>query len=162
MHKVYDPKSIRISWNGISITGYAEDTFLTIRYANPKLIEHDGADGTLGLTKVASIRGEIEITLMQMAASNAKLAAIVAAQDVVGADIPVSNFVIRDTKGGIMAVAANAYIKEAPELTYGSDQNARTWNFGCEYLIMTDNPASTLAGLIDYAGDVVESLTDLF
>lgn len=162
MHKVYDPKSIKISWNGINITGFAEDTFLTIRYANPRLIEHDGADGTLGLTKVASLRGEIEITLMQMAKSNQDLAAIIAAQDIVGADIPVSNFIIRDSRGGIMCVAANAYVKETPELVYGADQNMRTWMFGCEYLIMSDNPASTLASLVDYVGDISQAITGLF
>ena len=162
MHKVYDPKSIIISWNGIHKSGFAEDTFLTIRYANPRLIEHDGADGQLGLTKVASLRGEIEITLMQMAKSNKDLAAIMAAQDLVGADIPVSNLLVRDSRGGIMAVLANAYIKEAPELVYGADQNMRTWMFGCEYLIMSDNPTSALSGLADYVGDIAEVITDLF
>lgn len=136
----YSPRDVNVSFNSIAITGFAQDSFIRIRRNSDLLTETVGSAGELALTHVADKTGEIEIELMQTSESNLLLSGLVASMEVQGALIPVGAIVIQDPSGSNLTVAQNAYIKGLPEIDLGSDQNTRTWVFGCERLDYTDTP----------------------
>lgn len=158
MHRIYSPKDVQVSWNGIPITGYSSDTFLEMERNSDVFLESVGADGNLALTKNADLTGEVRITLMQTAQANRLLAAAAAAQQLIGATIPVSNFVVFDPSDSSVSLAYNAYIKTVPVTAYGSDQTSKTWVFGCELFLTTDD----LAGVTSTIADVLPPLENGF
>ena len=141
MLSAYSPKDVSVSFNGIAITGFAPDSFIRAKRNSDVLKETVGAAGELSLTKIADKTGEIEIELLQTSESNLALAALLLAQEFGGGLIPVGEIIILDESGSIPVLAHNAYLKMAPEMDLGADQNSRTWTFGCEELVYTAAPS---------------------
>jgi hypothetical protein len=135
----YSPKQVNVSWQGIAIVGFAEDSMIRISRNEDVLMETVGARGELSLTHNANKTGEIEIELMQTSTSNLALSALLAATEL-GGDIPVGQLIIQDPSGSNFTVANNAYLKKAPEVELGKEQNSRVWTFGCETLLYTSTP----------------------
>lgn len=145
-HKTYSPKDVTVAWNNIGITGFGEDSFLRLEWSEDVFTKHVGADGTLALTKSADYTGTIEIELMATAQDNLVLGAIEKAQRLAPkAGVAFSNFEISDESGSVLAVAINAYIMTRPSVDLGSDQNTKTWVFGCEKLEVIEVPAEIAA-----------------
>lgn len=136
----YSPRDVNVSFNGIAITGFAPDSFIRIKRNTELLKETVGSAGELALTHNADKTGEIEIELMQTSETNLALSALINAMEFQDALIPVGEIVIQDPSGSNLTVAHNAYIKGLPEIELGSEQNTRTWMFGCEELVYTDTP----------------------
>lgn len=141
----YSPKDVKISFNGIAITGYAPDSFVRLRRNSDILGETVGAAGELSLTKIADRTGEVEIELMQTSESNLLLSGIALLTEN-GGPITVGVLMIQDPSGSVLATALNAYIKSHPEVELGADQNSKTWTFGCEILEYSSTPAGHDAG----------------
>lgn len=137
----YSPKDVVVSWNGINITGFAEDSFIRLS-RNSDLVERVvGAGGDVSLTKIADRTGTVEIELMQTSPTNALLSAFAVAQEsIVGLD-GISNFSIVDPSGSVLAVAINAWLEAYPDVDLGSGQTSRTWTFGCERLEYIQAPS---------------------
>lgn len=145
----YSPKDVSISFNGIAITGFAPDTFVTLRRNSDLIGETVGAAGELALTKIADRTGEVEITLMQTASSNLALSALALATENGGA-ITTGVLMIQDPSGSVLATALNAYLKSFPEIELGADQNSKTWTFGCEILEYTAVPPGFAEGFTGF------------
>ena len=137
----YSPKDVNVSFNGIALTGFAPDSFIRIRRNSDVVMETVGAQGELSLTKNADKTGEIEIELMQTSESNIALSALLFSMEFISDLIPVGEIVITDPSGSNLTLAHNAYIKAAPEIDLGNDQNTRVWKFGCEQLVYTSVPS---------------------
>lgn len=141
----YSPKDVHISFDGVAITGFAPDSFIRMRRNSDLLGETVGSAGELSLTKIADRTGEVEIELMQTAESNLLLSGVAHAIEN-GGPITVGVLMIQDPSGSVLGTALNAYIKSHPEVELGSDQNSKTWIFGCEVLEYTSTPAGHDAG----------------
>ena len=137
----YSPKDVNVSFNGIALTGFAPDSFIRIRRNSEVVMETVGAQGELSLTKNADKTGEVEVELMQTSESNIALSALLFTTEFVSDLIPVGEIVITDPSGSNLTLAHNAYIKAAPEIDLGNDQNTRVWKFGCEQLVYTSVPS---------------------
>lgn len=133
-HKTYSPKDVVVVWNGIPLTGFAEDSFLRLEWSEDVFTKHVSANGKLALTKSADETGTVEIELMATAPDNFYLGAIEKAQRLAPESVAFSNFVINDPSGNSLAVAINAFIMTRPSVDLGKDQNSKTWVFGCEKL----------------------------
>lgn len=160
------PEDVAISWGGVAITGYAPDTFITVRRNATNTITSVGADGSVGITKVADKTGEIEITLMQNSSAHEWLAGTQALQD--NGSLQRANFTVADASGGAFIRAINVHIMEAPEITLGADQNTKTWKFFAERLTYTEFPegvaensarTARVADAIDAVSNVSDELT---
>lgn len=147
----YSPKDVSISFDGVAITGFAPDTFVSLRRNSDLLGETVGAAGELALTKIADRTGEIEITLMQTASSNLALSALALATEN-GGSITTGVLMIQDPSGSVLATALNAYVKSFPEVELGADQNSKTWTFGCEVLEYSATPPGFAAGFTGLSG----------
>ena len=137
----YSPKDVNVSFNGIALTGFAPDSFIRIRRNSEVVMETVGAQGELSLTKNADKTGEVEVELMQTSESNIALSALLFTTEFVSDLIPVGEIIITDPSGSNLTLAHNAYIKAAPEIDLGNDQNTRVWKFGCEQLVYTSVPS---------------------
>ena len=72
MLPVYESANIDASWGvgdvAVDLTkGWADNTFLTVVQVNPMLEEGFGADGQMGISKMAGKGGIITLTLKQTA-----------------------------------------------------------------------------------------------
>ena len=146
MYQQYSPKDVVCSWNGIAIEGFAPDSFLRLQRTSPLVTPVVGAGGQVALTRNADKTGTIEIELMQTSLSYQMLSAIQAKQDDMELEEDISsNFVIYDPSGSVLATGINAWLQELPQIELGSDQNSKTWIFGCEKLDYTSTiPASSV------------------
>lgn len=149
---LYDfiPESTSINWGGINFTGFAEDTFITASRNSANTSSSVGADGSVGLTKIADKTGTIEVTLMQTSSTHRYLSAIQAAQDIDDAQLVRANMSIIDPSGGFICIAKGVHIMQAPEVSLGSDQNPKTWTFFAERLMYVEAPQ----GFAQTAGEV--------
>lgn len=139
MFHEYSPADVAVSFNGLPITGFAPDTFIRLRRNTDVFGETVGSEGELALTVIPDKTGEIEITLMQTAPSNFDLSAALKLQE--ETRVPtIGVLMIQDPSGSVLAIAKNAYFKAYPEVELGSDQNSKTWMFGCEQLEYTSTP----------------------
>lgn len=145
----YSPKDVSVSFNGIAITGFAEDSMVRIRRNSEILTETVGAQGELSLTKNADKTGEVEVELLQTSESNIALSALLFASEFGGGLIPVGEIIVTDPSGSNLTLAHNAYIKTPPEIELGKDQASRVWVFGCEELVFTSTPSGFSA---DFSG----------
>lgn len=138
LYKEYSAKAVNISWNSVPFVGLDENTFLRLTRHSDIRSRVVGAQGDVALTKYADRTGTIEITLMQTSPTNDVLSAIMVAQESVDFEgTQVSNFIITDPSGSVMATGINAWLEKAPEISLGKDQNPKTWTFGCELLEFT-------------------------
>ncbi len=129
-----------MSWNGFALTGYAPDSFIRISRNSDVLKETIGAAGELALTKVADKTGTLELELLQTSETNLILSAILLGTEFEGDVIPVGQFILQDLSGSVLVIATNTYLKQAPEIELGADQNSKVWTFGCEELRYSSTP----------------------
>ncbi len=147
LFNAYSPKDVLVTWAGIPITGYAEDSFLRMKRNSDVNGYTVGTAGDVALTTIADATGEIEIELMQTAPSNSLISAIYVAQTLSG-DITVLPITITDPSGSVIAIANNAYIKTLPDIDLGKEQNSKTWVFGCTDLQYLDASAAGDTGMV--------------
>ena len=150
MLNAYSPKDVNVSWQGIAITGFAEDTMIRISRNEDVLTETVGARGELSLTKNANKTGEIEIELMQTSESNLALSALLNTMEQ-GGVIPVGQLIIQEPSGSNITVANNAYLKGTPDIELGMEQYSKVWTFGCENLLFTDLPDGFIPDLTGFS-----------
>jgi hypothetical protein len=139
----YSPKDVNASFQGVAITGFAEDSMIRIKRNEDVLTETVGARGELSLTKNANKTGEIEIELMMTSTTNLKFAALLAITEA-GGPILVGQLIIQEPSGSNLTLANNAYLKKVPDIELAKDQTSRVWTFGCENLLVTDLPSGFL------------------
>lgn len=151
-NKQYESGSIVVTWNKIDLsTGWAEDTFLTVEPLTERVTLTFGADGTMTPSKMANKGATITLTLQQTADANKRIADIWAAQDVIGAPIPVSPFSIIDESGdSAHFVALNAVLSEVPGHSFGNAVGEKAWVWVCESYIETSDPSTVTSALRDY------------
>lgn len=147
----YEATGVTVTWAGVDLSeGWAEDTFLTIT-PNSARVEHKaGADGQYTFSKLADKGCTITMTFQDVAYVNDEIAAVAAAQDVIGGTVQIAPFQVVDTSGAASFVALNAVLAEVPEITYQKASGERTWTWICEAYILTDDPATVTANIKSY------------
>ncbi len=135
MLTTYDPKEVKIAWNGIDLSdAFAPDTFITISRMEDAFAPSVGASGTVARTHNANKMGTVDLTLMQNAPANNLLASAALLDETTSADI-YSTLTITDPSGSVdFVIATDAWIKKIPDVELGADYGTRTWNFDCANL----------------------------
>lgn len=156
MLPVYESQNIEASWgvggSAIDMTsGWAENTFLTVTPIGPMKEAGFGADGKMGVSKMAAKGGTISLTLKQTAPLNLELARIAAAEMVRGAPIVAAPFKVIDKTGGSAHfVALNAVLTEQASHEFANTMGEKTWVWVCESFISTDDPVALTASITDW------------
>ena len=124
--KTYDPTEVQVNIGPLTLTGFAEGTFVKIaRSTSERYKKKVGARGEVSRTRVTDNTGTIEITLKHTSPNNARLYTL----DKNPATFPVT--VIENGETKFVASATEAWIEKTPDPEFGEDEASVTWVFGC-------------------------------
>lgn len=125
--RTFDPKLVVITFGALSISGYAEGTFVSVNRSGDAFAKSKGAGGDIERVNRNQGDFEVTVTLQQTSPTNAELSAILAADQASNAGVwPLT---IRDFSGNTLFFAAEAWIRKDPEWEDGDDLNSRAWVF---------------------------------
>lgn len=136
--KTYNPANVQITWGGWVFNGYAEGTFVEASRNTDNTSMSEGADGSIGITKIPSRSGQITLTLQQNSPSNMFLSKVQLAQDASDEDIIRADMTVRDKSGSFLAYLNSAHIMTPTGFTLGDDQQPKTWTFYAERMDFAD------------------------
>lgn len=124
----YDPSQVIVTFGGIPLSGFADETFVTIKRSNGGVYSKKrGADGTVERVNKCSYDFTVEITLQQTSNSNLVLDGLMKVD--LASNAGVLPLAIKDNQGTTLFVAPNAWINEDPEVSFGNDTTSRKWVF---------------------------------
>jgi Protein of unknown function (DUF3277) len=124
--RIYDANEVQISFAGIPVEGYADGDFLTITVAEA-FTSVVGTDGKVARSKTNDGRAQIELRLMNTSPTNAALSAIHNADKYAPGGAGIGAFLCVDLNGTSLYAGGNAWIKKAPDVTFGREANERVW-----------------------------------
>lgn len=122
----YAAEKVIVTYGGVIITGFGDSDFITVKYRDDRYMDYVGADGEVGRSKNASRVGDIEITLSATSEANDQLSAVFNLSQLGGIDAPLP-FGVADLSGRSFAGASKAWLKTAPDLTFGKEITDRVW-----------------------------------
>ena len=129
--KTYDPSKLSVIVGGFIISGFAEDSLVTVGRREDTFTLTMGADGEGTRSKTNDKSGDVKITLMQTSASNAILTAYAKADELQNAGV--FSLLIKDDSGSSIYSAEQAWVVKPPEAEFGKAATTREWS------IQTDN-----------------------
>lgn len=123
--KTYNPKEITIACGNHIITGYAEDSFVTIDPNGDGITKKVGCDGEIARSINPDDTSIIKISLLQTSESNSWLQARYNEDKKTGNGMfPV---LIKDLKGGMVFSSDAAWAIKPASRTYGKEAGNRDW-----------------------------------
>lgn len=130
----YASDEVQIVVGGVTMTGLADGTFVSISRDEQAFTKVTGADGSTSRSKSANRAGTITITLKQTSPSNDVLTGFMLA-DEQNSDgiVPV---MVKDTGGRTLSYASAAWVQQAPDQDFGKEINEREWVLDCARIDM--------------------------
>ena len=123
--KTYNPKEITIACGNHIITGYAEDSFVTIDPNGDGITKKVGCDGEIVRSISPDDTSVIKISLLQTSESNSWLQARYNEDKKTGNGMfPV---LIKDLKGGMVFSTDAAWAIKPTSRTFGKEAGNRDW-----------------------------------
>ena len=133
--KTYNCREVIMTFGTHIISGFAEDSFITIDPAGEGTTAVCGCDGEHSRSMDPNRSANIKISLNQTSDSNKYLNKILKLDSETG--LGILPLMITDLRGGLLAHAEQAYIKKRPSTVYGKATQNREWEFGtgdCEII----------------------------
>ena len=125
MIKTYNPKEVLVSFGTHMVSGYAEDTFVTVDPSGDGITRKVGCDGEIVRSVSPDDTGVIKVTLLQTSATNAWL------QQRVNQDIKTGDgmfpVLIKDLKGGLVCSSDAAWAIRSASRGFGRESTNREW-----------------------------------
>jgi len=125
--QTYDPKNWDLVLGGNLITGWGDNTFISITKESEAYEDAAGVDGEVVRGRKHDERATLEITLMRTSASNQILSDMynLGRQSANGEDIFSARLVNRE--GSSEHKAAEAWVQDAPAVSLEGGPNTTTW-----------------------------------
>src|SRR5574344_200375 len=111
--KTFDPKMVVITFGNITLSGYAEGTFVRVNRSGDAFAKSKGAGGDVERINRNQGDFEVSVTLQQTSSTNTELSAILAADQVTNAGV--MPLTVKDLLGQTMFFAPQAWIRKDPE-----------------------------------------------
>ena len=125
MLKTYNSKEVLVALGSHSVTGYADDSFVTIEPNGDGIMKKVGCDGEVARAISPDSTYKVKIALLQTSPTNSFLQNKFDLDRQTGdGTFPV---LIKDLKGGLIFSADAAWIVKPPSRAYGKDTNNREW-----------------------------------
>ena len=126
----YSPEDVTISIAGLlPIEGYLEGTFISISREAPFFTSKESADGVVSRVASASKTYNIKLSLHQASESNLILSRIASIDN--STHILKFPIMIKDHLGSTMVFSTTSWIENAPETTFSTGIEGRTWEIKC-------------------------------
>lgn len=133
--KVYDADQVKISINGIPITGgFADGEFLRIEWEGDAFSDVVGTDGEVTRSKTKDNRATATVLLMQTAEANLLLSAMHNADKLASGGAGVGPFLVEDLNGATLHESPQCWVMKSPDSTYDREATAREWPIRCANL----------------------------
>lgn len=123
--RTYVAKQVLIAAGNHSVTGYADDSFITITKNGDGITKKVGCDGEVVRAIDPDNSYQVKISLLQTSPSNA----FFQQRFILDYDTGEGTFplLIKDLKGGVVFSAEAAWVIKPADRTYGRDSNNREW-----------------------------------
>lgn len=132
MLRTYDPRNVLASFGSVSITGFADGTFVNIERASDAFSKVVGAGGDVVRTRNRDRSGTVTFTLLASAPENDLLAAIAAEDELAGTGV--RPIMVKELNGTTLAAAQNAWVRKVPNAEYAKEHGTREWAIDVEAL----------------------------
>lgn len=133
--KTYSPKAVSVIVAGMQITGFAEDSFVSVERDSDAFTKTVGADGEVSRSASADLSGTITITLQSTSDSNEILSALSLADQVsLSGEFTV---LIKDNSPGgtSLHTSPSAWIQKVATKEYGAEVGDVEWLLQCAQLV---------------------------
>lgn len=125
----YSPDQIKLSFNGVPVTGFMDGTFLDVERQEANFTMHTGSLGDVTRTRNLNKTGKVTFTLMQHAPINDLLTTFLV-QDEAG-DHPPGTLQCKDLTNNMRCHAQHAWIEKAPKVERGKESMGIQWIIDC-------------------------------
>lgn len=132
MLRTYDPKNVLVSFGEVSLTGFADGTFVTVERASDAFSKVVGAGGDVVRTRNRDRSASVTVTLLASAPENDLLSAIAQGDELAGTGVRA--VMVKELNGTTIAAAQSAWIRKVPTAEYGKEHGSREWIFDVESL----------------------------
>ena len=121
----YNPREVLCTLGSHIVTGYADDSFITIEEKGDGISSKTGCDGEVVRAIDPNRQYTVKIAMLQYSDSN-KFLQEQYAKDKENGDgtFPI---LIKDLKGGLVFSADFAWVQKGPSRAYGKETNNREW-----------------------------------
>lgn len=123
--KTYNPKEINIAFGSHIVTGYAEDSFVTLSPAGDGTTKKVGADGEVTRSISPDRTFSVKVTVDQMSESNSYFQEMYNRDQQTGDAI--EPLMVQDMKGGMLFSADEAWIPKPSTRGFGKAAGTREW-----------------------------------
>lgn len=123
--KTYNSREVIVTLGTHIVSGYAEDSFVTIEDAGEGITSVCGCDGEHSRSMDPNRAANVKIVLNQTSESNKYFNTLRKLDRDTGEGIV--PLMITDLRGGLLAHADEAYIKKRPSTVYGKATQNREW-----------------------------------
>lgn len=134
MVKTYSAKDVFVAVGARALTGFSEDSKVTVEYSEDFWTKQTGVDGETTRSKQNNFSGTITIRLMRSSDDNEYLSGLFI-QDKLSSDgvVPIT---IKDNLGTTLHFTPSAWIMKPPADEVARDANEKEWAFDCAELEM--------------------------
>lgn len=125
----YASDAVQIIVGGVSMSGLADGTFITVSRDEQAYNKVTGADGSTSRAKTANRSGSITVTLKQTSPSNDVLTGFMIADE--AGDQGVVPVLVKDTSGRTLHYASAAWVQQMPDQEFSKEISEREWVLDC-------------------------------
>lgn len=123
--RTYDPASVSVIVAGKLMTGFADDSAVTVERMTDTWTDQVGTDGFVTRAKSNDQRGTVTINLTQTSPSNDDLQALASADELSGNGA--GPFLMRDGSGRTICSGDTCWVTKPPSLEFGRSVVNRQW-----------------------------------
>ena len=134
--KTYNPKEVVVACGTHIVSGYADDSFISIEPDGDGITKKVGCDGEIARSISPDNTYKVKITLLQNSDSNSFFSNIADYDRATGNGLfPV---LIKDLRGGLLFATEAAWVIKKSPATRGKETNNREWEIDTASAVMTE------------------------
>ena len=134
--KTYNPKEVVVDCGTHIVSGYADDSFISIEPNGDGITKKVGCDGEIARSISPDNTYKVKITLLQNSDSNSFFSNIADYDRATGNGLfPV---LIKDLRGGLLFATEAAWVIKKSPATRGKETNNREWEIDTASAVMTE------------------------
>lgn len=134
--KTYNPKEVVVACGTHIVSGYADDSFISIEPNGDGITKKVGCDGEIARSISPDNTYKVKITLLQNSDSNSFFSNIADYDRATGNGLfPV---LIKDLRGGLLFATEEAWVIKKSPATRGKETNNREWEIDTASAVMTE------------------------
>lgn len=134
--KTYNPKEVVVACGTHIVSGYADDSFISIEPNGDGITKKVGCDGEIARSISPDNTYKVKITLLQNSDSNSFFSNIADYDRATGNGLfPV---LIKDLRGGLLFATEAAWVVKKSPATRGKETNNREWEIDTTSAVMTE------------------------